>query len=159
MDVSKLEKCEPKRLQDQTVAAVILALGSNYKAEHYLPHIRKQLTALGVVQLSTGFQNPDFTATLEQPKPDYTNQGVYLLLNSPMTLQKLQHTFKQFEGDCDRHRQADLTTIRQVTMDIDILLIKLIDIEEWTVMADRYPFKAHESAGIVELAAGSGFSL
>ena len=158
MDVSKLEKCEPKRLQDQTVTAVILALGSNYKAEYYLPRIRKQLTVLGAVQLSTSFQNPDFTATLEQPKPDYTNQCVYLSLTDTMTLQRLQQMFKRLEGDCDRRRQADLTTIRQVTMDIDVLLIKLIDIEEWTVMADRYPFKAHESAGIVELAAGRGFS-
>ena len=53
-------------------------------------------------------------------------------------------------------------------MDIDILLIKLDDrknslsnylapkkivknSEQWIIMADRYPFKAHERAGVEEL--------
>ena len=41
-------------------------------------------------------------------------------------------------------------------MDIDILLIKLDDeknslSKKWIIMADRYPFKTHERAGIEEL--------
>lgn len=150
-DVSTLKKYMPDRLQAQTVMAVLIALGSNYQAQYYLPRVRKQLAALGKVTFSTAFQNPDFTATLENPKPDYTNQCVYLDLNSPITLQQLQHIFKVFESDCNRCRQSEPTAVKQVTMDIDILLIKLETTDEWVVMADRYPFKAHESAGIVEL--------
>lgn len=175
LDVSKLKKYAPERLQAQTVAAVVLALGSNYQTEHYLPRVRKNLAALGNVRFSTAYQNPDFTATTSQPKPDYTNQCVYLSLTDSMSLQQLQQTFKQFEGACDRERalpptlpmatnandeelpQAERATIRQVTMDIDILLIELSDgndnssNDEWIIMADRYPFKAHESAGVMEL--------
>ena len=45
-------------------------------------------------------------------------------------------------------------------MDIDILMIKLANIENslsnilvsnWIVMVDRYPFKVHEKVGIEEL--------
>ena len=51
-----------------------------------------------------------------------------------------------------------------MTIDIDILLIKLSkennslskkptfkSVFDWIVMADRYPFKAHEEAGVKEL--------
>ncbi|TXD98604.1 hypothetical protein ES754_02665 [Psychrobacter frigidicola] len=156
MNLETLRKIAPERLQQQPVLAVLLALGSNYQAEYYLSRVREDLQELGKVQLSTAFKNPDFTATVETSKPDYTNQCVYLNLNSVMTLQQLQQSFESFESDCHRCRQTPPTAIRQVTMDIDILLIKLAYIDEWIVMANRYPFKAHESAGIMELAAGSG---
>ena len=86
-----------------------------------------------------------------------------------MTLQQLQQVFKDLEGDCHRQRLTEAQTpIKKVTMDIDILLIetpliegvsdenslsKNKDFEEsnWIVMADRYPFKAHERAGVEEL--------
>lgn len=168
LDVTKLKKCAPEPLQQQFVTGLLLALGSNHHAEYYLPRAREKLRALGKIQVSTAFQNLDFTATLESPKPDYTNQCVYLNLSSAMTLQQLQQAFKSFEGDCDRQRKIEAVTLRQitirqvavwqVTMDIDILLIRLHDSEKWVVMADRYPFKAHESAGVVELADGSGIN-
>jgi len=81
----------------------------------------------------------------------------------------LQQTFKNFESECDRQRLTEAqTSIKQVTMDIDILLIKLDDnqnslsrnttskktaksLNQWIIMADRYPFKTHERAGIEEL--------
>ena len=151
LDVSKLSKGEPETLQAQAVAAIILALGSNYQAEHYLPQVHQQLATLGKITSSRALQNPDFTSTLQQPKPDYINQCVYLLLTVPMTLQQLQHTFKAFEKDCHRCRQTPPMAIRQVTMDIDILLIRLNVKQEWIVMADRYPFKAHENVGIAAL--------
>lgn len=169
-DVSTLKKRAPETLQAQPVTAVLLALGSNYRADHYLARVHQQLAALGTVQRSTAFQNPDFTATLEIPKPDYTNQCVHLSLTSAITLQQLQQTFKQFEGACHRQRllptatnnknkesiQAETASTRQVTMDIDILLVTLStnnesDSNKWIIMADRYPFKSHESAGIDEL--------
>ena len=164
--MATLTQCAPETLQAQLVVEVVLALGSNYQAEKYLPLARESLAALGEVRLSTAFQNPDFTATLEQPKPDYTNQCVHLVLNTPMSLQQLQQTFKTLEGNCNRHRQTEPNQVRRVTMDIDILMIKMADkgnslseklvsksISDWIVMADRYPFKAHEEAGVEELTA------
>ena len=81
-----------------------------------------------------------------------------------MSLQQLQQTFKALEGDCNRRRQTEPKQVRRVTMDIDILMVKLANIENslskesksksmsnWIVMADRYPFKAHEEAGVEEL--------
>ncbi len=165
LDVSKLKKYPLEKLQAQSVTSVLLALGSNHHAEYYLPRVCEDLAALGQTQYSTAFKNPDFTATLDQPKPDYINQCVYLLLTSPTTLQQLQQLFKQFEGDCNRQRSfptitnanvenmpdTEPTAIRQVTMDIDILLVKLDGTNEWIIMTNRYPFKVHESAGVIEL--------
>ena len=158
LNLEDLKQCAPEQLQTHSVSAVLLALGSNYQAEKYLPRAREQLAALGEIQLSTAFQNPDFTATPELPKPDYTNQCVYLTLTSAMTLQQLQQTFKKIESDCGRQRCSESikNPIKIVTMDIDILLIKLDDKEnslskKWIIMAERYPFKAHERAGVEEL--------
>ncbi len=161
LDTDALEKYAPEELQAQLVTDVLLALGSNYHAEKYLALVRERLSILGEVQLSTAFQNPDFTATSELPKPDYTNQCVYLSLKSPMTVQQLQQTFKQFECECHRQRLIEPSmSIKQVTMDIDVLLVK-VSIKEnslsknctakWIIMSDRYPFKTHEKVGIEEL--------
>ena len=165
LNLEDLKQCAPEQLQMQSVTAVLLALGSNYQAEKHLPFVREKLAILGEIQLSTAFQNPDFTATLEQSRPDYINQCVYLTLTSAMTLQQLQQTFKQFESDCGRQRCSEtiknpIKPIKIVTMDIDILLIKLDDKQnslskKWIIMADRYPFKAHERAGIEELVLNS----
>lgn len=170
LNLDGLKKYALEQLQTQSVSAVLLALGSNYRAEKHLPRVREKLAALGEIQLSTAFQNPDFTATLDQPKPDYTNQCVYLVLSAPINLQLLQQMFKNFERDCHRQRLTETqTTIKKVTIDIDILLIKtainknslsnsLLSesiIPEWVIMKDRFPFKIHEKAGIEELV-GSG---
>ena len=175
LNLATFTRCDPEQLQTQSVIAVLLALGSNYQAEHYLPRVQEALAALGEMHLSTAFQNPDFTSTKAQPKPDYTNQSVHISLTSPMTLQQLQQTFKKFESDCNRQRLSDSikNPIEIVTMDIDILLIETVLIKtipnnnslsknktskeiakspkQWVIMADRYPFKAHERAGIEEL--------
>ena len=165
LSVEALTQCSPESLQAQPVVEVLLALGSNYQTEKYLPLARERLAALGEVRLSTAFQNPDFTATTQLPKPDYTNQCVHLVLTTPMSLQQLQQTFKTLEGDCHRCRQTKPNQVRRVTMDIDILMIKLASVENslsknivylpkknWIIMTDRYPFKAHERLGIEELA-------
>lgn len=166
-----LEKHAPEESQAQLVTAVLLALGSNYQAEKYLAMVRERLAALGEIQLSTAFQNPDFTATPELPKPDYTNQCIYLSLKSPMTLQQLQQTFKRFECECHRQRSIEPSMpTKKVTMDIDILLVNVpannvpvnnknslskknaaTHTSKWIIMADRYPFKTHEKVGIKEL--------
>ena len=67
LNLATLTQCEPETVQAQPVVEVVLALGSNYQADKYLPLARQRLAALGEVRLSTAFQNPDFTATLEQP--------------------------------------------------------------------------------------------
>ncbi len=166
LNLETLKKCMPEQLQTQSVTAALLALGSNYQAEHYLSRVREDLAALGEIQLSTAFENPDFTSTEAQPKPDYTNQCVYLLLTVPISLQQLQQIFKDLEGECHRQRLTEAQTpIKKVTMDIDILLIRTAlnknslsnkmsskqIISEWLIMADRYPFKAHEEVGVEEL--------
>jgi len=168
LSVATLTQCAPEAMQAQPVVEVVIALGSNYQADKYLPLARQRLAELGKIRLSTAFRNPDFTASLEQPKPDYTNQCVHLVLTTPMSLQQLQQTFKALEGDCNRCRQTEPNQVRRVTMDIDILLVKLANIEnslskelvakpisDWVVMADRYPFKAHEEAGVKELTASA----
>ena len=152
LNIDSLDRQIFEQLQSQTVRAVILALGSNYQAEHYLSYVREKLATLGCNQFSTAYQNSDFTAKPDQPKPDYTNQCVYLALSESMTLAQLQRIFKQFERECDRQHQAERTAVKRVTMDIDTLLVELSDAERWIVMADRYPFKAHEMAGMGELA-------
>lgn len=157
LKIDSLDKRTFEQLQAQTVVAVLLALGSNYKAEHHLPRIRKQLAMLGEVQFSTAFQNPDFTATSYQPKPEYTNQCAYLSLNTPMSLQDLQHIFKQFEGECGRQRLSESQIlVREVTMDIDILLVNVNSqknslSKNWIIITNRYPFKTHERKGVEEL--------
>ena len=160
--IDELERFAFKALQQQTVSAVLLALGSNSAADRYLPLMRHRLKKLGDIKLSTAFQNPDFTATTEQPKPDYTNQCVYLRLKKPVTLSELQRLFRTFEAECGRARFTDVQpSLRLVTMDIDILLIETARhknslsnfIEsKWVIIADRYPFKVHEITGINELA-------
>ena len=167
LNLDGLKKYTPEQLQTQSVSAVLLALGSNYQAEKHLPRVREKLSALGEIQLSTAFQNPDFTATAKLPKPDYTNQCVYLVLSTPINLQLLQQMFKNFESDCHRQRLTEThPAIKKVTIDIDILLIKTTInknslsnnslsesiICEWVIMKDRFPFKTHEKAGIEELA-------
>lgn len=160
LDLSRLTRALPEQLQQQAVTALIIALGSNYQADYYLAMVRKSLATLGDIRLSTAFKNPDYTATVAQPKPDYTNQCIYLALTQSMTLEQLQPTFKDFEADCHRQRLSEHTDTRRVTMDIDILLVtlnpkknSLSDISKlnWVIMADRYPFKTHELIGVAEL--------
>lgn len=178
--ITTLTRSDPVAVQESMVTAIIMALGSNHHAEEYLPLVREKIATLGKLECSAAFQNPDFTATREQPKPDYTNQCVYLELDSAIRFQQLQLLFKSFENECHRARELTATlpssseneqsqlplhktilpthTWRQVTMDIDILLIKVKDDsastdsqqnhDRWIIMADRYPFKAHENAGI-----------
>ena len=172
--MTALASLSPDQLSARMVTAVLLALGSNYQADYYLPNVRQRLAMLGQMTLSTAFENPDFTATDAQPKPDYTNQCVLLYLDKPMVMADIQALCKVIENECDRCRVShqidsshafasdDAIGIRRVTMDIDILLIHMlpencaVDVSpaasgEWVIMANRYPFKAHEQAGIDEL--------
>ena len=157
-NIDRLPRQTFEQLQAQTVTAVVISLGSNHQAEQHLATVCEKLSDLGKIKLSTPLQNPDITATLDQPKPDYINQCAYLALTTPLTLQQLQQLFKQFENDCNRQRQVEnkaieQVAIKQVTMDIDILLVRLESASEWIVMTERYPFEDHEVSGIGELLA------
>ena len=151
-NIDQLKMQTFEQLQAQTVSAAVISLGSNHQAEQNLARVRQKIAKLGEIKLSKAYQNPDVTATPTQPKPDYSNQCAYLSLTSPITLQQLHPLFKQFENDCGRQRKVENTDIKQITMDIDILLVRLEHTSEWIIMAERYPFKAHDMAGVVELA-------
>lgn len=218
LPLSQIGHRSPAVLAHHKIKAALLAIGSNYQADYYLAKVAEQLTALGEMQVSTPLQNPDFTATVEQPKPDYVNQCLLLSLHAPMNLSALQKVLKGFEAKCDRHRDNESNSScklegggnqalsekgggyhsSRVTMDIDILMVQLgqdlatdstdfslnslsnliievhadsqFDFEvsqttfkrttldrsiakknEWLIMTNRYPFKAHEILGLKEL--------
>jgi len=160
-----LPKLSFAKLQALPVSAVWLALGSNYQANHYLANVRTTLAKLGEIKLSCAIKNPDITASKEQPKPDYINQGVYLALNTGMTLEQLQTFCKNLEDECGRARaqksqgSSEKITIAKVSMDIDILMVKLEDKQnslsnienKWIIIKERFPFADHEMTGIEEL--------
>lgn len=172
LELDKLVKRSPKALAEQPVTAVIVALGSNYLAEYYLARAHAQLKQLGAVRLSSAFTNPDYTATPQLPKPDYTNQCAMIELTQPLILASLIQQLKEIEASCDRQRcglslsdeQQDYQS-NQVTMDIDVLILKCMSevaeneqIEQvhcqkstWVILANRYPFKAHELKGLAQL--------
>lgn len=138
------------------VTHLLLALGSNHHADKYLPVAHTQLNKLGKVQFSNLFINPDFTATASNPKPDYSNQCAILCLDNPTNLGQLIQQTKQIECDCNRqHYRAKASktdaSIRLVSLDIDVLAIKLQTYSEWVAIAKRYPFKDHEWVGVTEL--------
>lgn len=138
------------------VTHLLVALGSNDDPKKNLPTAIQQLKALGHIQLSDDFVNPDFTATKSNSKPDYTNQCAIIKLDMPSTLQQVVKTLKQIELDC--FRDKTLTTndktsqkIRLVSMDIDVLAIRSVNSAHWQAIKKRYPFKEHEWVGIKQL--------
>jgi len=154
----------------------IVELGSNQKAQHHLKLSRSALEAKAVsASWSTEYINPDYTATSENPKPDYTNQCGYLQLDpnhnhddgkTPQNLGELVKASKVLEKQIqqDFHQaeqinQLDVDTLlksiaepknRQVIIDIDILAI-MTESDGIIAVAERYPFKHHEWVGLIEL--------
>ncbi|MES1964822.1 2-amino-4-hydroxy-6-hydroxymethyldihydropteridine diphosphokinase [Psychrobacter sp. AH5] len=165
LQLESLARLPFAQLQGQTISAVLLALGSNYQADYYLPHVRERLAELGQIALSSALKNPDITATAEQPKPDYINQSVYLALSKGMTLAQLQMFCKNLEDECARERaqkskiSSKPVAIARVSMDIDILMVKLKDQanslsnnkNKWVIVAERLPLAEHERVGLKEL--------
>lgn len=159
------------QISDITPAGYIVELGSNQEASHHLQQSRKMLEdQASEAYWSTEFINPDYTATAENPKPDYTNQCGYLKLNqadqSRLTLGELVKASKVIEKQIQQHcyeaekiNRLEVDELLQsitepknrvVIIDIDILAIvtdsgKIIAVEE------RYPFKHHEWVGLTEL--------
>ena len=155
----------------------IVELGSNQKAQHHLKLSRAALEAKAVsASWSTEYINPDYTATPENPKPDYTNQCGYLQLDpnhnhdddgkTPQSLGELVKASKVLEKQiqqdfyqAEQINKLDVDTLlksivepknRQVIIDIDILAI-MTESEGIIAVAERYPFKHHEWVGLIEL--------
>lgn len=152
------------------VGCVFLSLGSNHNACQHLAYAREVIGRLGDMQCSPELVNPDFTATLQQPKPDYTNQCILLSLLNPVDSVEFLAMMAQIEKDCQRQRatlpdseamtsgktsannteQGDkkLYKPKLVTLDIDLLALQPRQQNIWYRLAERYPFKAHELYGM-----------
>ncbi|WP_201532602.1 2-amino-4-hydroxy-6-hydroxymethyldihydropteridine diphosphokinase [Psychrobacter ciconiae] len=146
-----LPVCDPNAITQNLIGAAILALGSNHNAERYFDIAHQALLQMGKICASSLWVNPDFTSTKASPKPDYTNQTLVLTLSRPMTLFDFEQKLKAMENHCDRRNSNVAQNL--VTMDIDILLVNLKakSLQPWCILANRYPFKAHEICGLAEL--------
>ncbi|CAM4000905.1 2-amino-4-hydroxy-6-hydroxymethyldihydropteridinediphosphokinase [Psychrobacter arenosus] len=159
--------------QEAQVDSVLLAIGSNEQADYHLAQAREQLAKLGKMIVSAPLVNPDFTATPDAPKPDYTNQCVYIELNKGLSFLELNDYFAAIETLCERqrvlesgslaektlprNRAANTATtlanppVKLVSMDIDILGFRPLADEEWRLIQRRLPLKDHEKMGLQEL--------
>jgi 2-amino-4-hydroxy-6-hydroxymethyldihydropteridine diphosphokinase len=159
--------------KDAQVDLVLLAIGSNEQADYHLAQAREQLAKLGKMIVSAPLVNPDFTATPDAPKPDYTNQCVYIDLNKGLSFLELSEYFAAIETLCERQRVLDTRSLAEntvhknsaantattlanppvklVSMDIDILGFRPSADEEWRLIQRRLPLKEHESIGLQEL--------
>lgn len=104
--------------QSKKVAQVVLSLGSNQQAEKYLTYATKILANLGQMACSVPFVNPDFTATPQQPKPDYTNQCILLKLDSTLSLSEIMTLNQRLENDCQRQRQSQQEHLSPVSINM-----------------------------------------
>ncbi|WP_296403008.1 hypothetical protein [Psychrobacter sp.] len=152
----------------------IVELGSNEQASYHLHKARDSIESIAYqAYWSTEFTNPDYTATPDKPKPDYTNQCGYLILNSlhndqqnPPSLGELVKSSKVIEKQiqqdfyqAEKINQLEINEIiqnlaqpknRVVIIDIDILAI-VTDSNELIAIKERYPLKHHEWVGLIEL--------
>ena len=159
------------QISEITPVGYIVELGSNQEASYHLQQARTVLEAqASKAYWSTEFINPDYTATADNPKPDYTNQCGYLDLRvskqPTLSLGELVKASKVIEKqiqqdfyEAEKINQLEVDELLQsiaepknrvVIIDIDILAIvtdsgKIIAVEE------RYPFKHHEWVGLTEL--------
>ena len=137
-----------KLLQQQSMMSVaLLSLGSNHKAEMYLAYARDAFAKLGQICCSLAFENPDFTATAQQPKPDYTNQCVLLTLLTPMSTATFITKMAQIEKDCLRQRDLSpkSATPSEVERSTHATISTNVPIESITVPIDSITSSAKTS--------------
>lgn len=153
------------------VTELLLAIGSNDQADYHLAQAREQLARLGKMVISEPLVNPDFTATPDTPKPDYTNQCVYIDLNKVLSFLELSEYLGAIEVRCQRQRPPDtalvadgskhknhpsaaalaVPAIKLVSLDIDILGFKRQADGQWRLIQRRLPLKQHERIGLQQL--------
>lgn len=110
--------------QDSLLSVVLLAMGSNHHAKANLSAARAMLGQWGDAVFSHLLVNPDYTATPNNPKPDYTNQCAVITLHTPTSLTAFNQHIKDFEHDRQRHHIGHKRQ-GKVTIDIDVLAVKL----------------------------------
>lgn len=149
----------------------IVELGSNQKASQHLSQSRAALEAQAIsFHWSTEYINPDYTATVDNPKLDYTNQCGYLMIKQgegqSLCLGELvraskiiEKTIQQNFYEAKKLNELDVDSLLQsitepknrvVIIDIDILAI-ITDSGQVIAVEERYPFKHHEWVGLAEL--------
>lgn len=130
-----------------TPNCLLIALGSNYQAEIFLNFARQQLATFGKGQFSSVFINPDYR---NPNNPQYSNQCAIIFIEKKQLLAKIIQQLKLLEITCQRQKNQPL-----VTLDIDVLAIKIEKSPHWQIIDKRYPFKPHEMIGINELFAST----
>ncbi len=136
------------------VSAAVLGLGSNTDAAQ-LTRAADRLADLGVLTQSQVISGADFTGRCGRI---YHNLSVYLVLNQPTPLVQLLTDFKAIEQDLGRNPAKKTAEFDyEVAIDIDVLALNVSDLTGavdscWQIDDKRLPFKAHEIAGLIEVA-------
>lgn len=157
------------------LCAVLLSMGSNHHANTNLSSARAMLGKWGDAVFSHLLVNPDYTATPNNPKPDYTNQCAIITLHTPISLTAFNQYIKDFEY-CQQRHHTEHKQQGKVTIDIDVLAVKLALADnshkdpanvtathfiattdyknaasDWLFIASRLPLKAYEQQGLHEI--------
>ena len=154
---------------------VVLALGSNHEALANLEQARQALEQLASAWVwSTPYENADYTATPDRPKPNYVNQcGSLMVSVKKFTLNEIIRLTKNIEQRIAQANPLNPTTdYRQVSIDIDVLMVSVkphydtddknvrvgdkddeiqTDDYQMMVISERMPLKQHERLGLKEL--------
>lgn len=127
--------------------AVVLSLGSNTTAD-----FQQALAALahfGELTASDVVSGADFTG---RSRRIYHNLCVKLLLHTPQDVSQFCVQLKAIEQACGRdHTRKSAAFDYEVAMDIDLLAWQTAD--GWQMNARRMPLKAHDAAGVRQVAA------
>lgn len=124
------------------VRCLVIALGSNADSEHAFSIAKAELIKLGNVRHSSMVIGRDFTG---RTQAIYHNACVHLKLDKPCLMSVIYHKLKTIERLCGRTDDRNA-----VPMDLDVLAVS--DGHGWRISKKRLPFKAHERAGLSEVA-------
>lgn len=140
--VVKSNVCDLSSQSHLIVSAFVVAMGSNSHAEQAFVIAECELTSLGELQMSAKTVGLDFTGRTDSV---YHNACAMVSLNEPMVFTDLYWQLKDIERQCGRVQGG-----QGVPMDLDILAV--FDGTVWQISQKRLPFKAHERAGLSEVA-------
>ena len=124
------------------VRCLVIALGSHADSEHAFSIAKAELIKLGDVCHSSVVIGRDFTG---RTQAIYHNACVHLKLDEPCSMGVICHKLKAIERLCGRTDDRNA-----VSMDLDVLAVS--DGHGWSISQKRLPFKAHERAGLSEVA-------
>ncbi|MDO4441742.1 MAG: 2-amino-4-hydroxy-6-hydroxymethyldihydropteridine diphosphokinase [Moraxella sp.] len=127
---------------DKQITALVIAMGSNHNANSSFTIALTALCELGHVRCSSVVVGRDFTG---RTSDEYHNACAVLNLDHPQSVDDIHGQLKHIERLCGRELGGS-----SVPMDLDILAV--FDGTDWLVSQKRLPFKAHERAGLSEVA-------